>query len=240
MEQNPIAPAEAAPKPELPDRYVAYFFDDIHMQLGDLLNARKAAAHHLDTALDPKTSAGVFTTSGRTTQVFTNDVAKLHDALNRIQPWTSINDKTECLQISYYIADYLIRREVSLTPFGANAASQLASEMLAEADNCLHHPPSTPGAPSPASRYLWTTANNVLLYGQEETGSGLTVLRDLITKMSALPGSRTIVLVSPGFIVSVAQRTNEKRHFRQSDSRPCGDQQSGYSRRVHASSIIQL
>jgi VWFA-related protein len=200
------APAETAPKPELPDRYVAYFFDDIHMQPGDLLDARKAAAHHLDTAFDSSTRAGVFTTSGRTTQGFTNDVAKLQDALNRIQPWTSINDKMECLQISYYIADYLINREVSLSPFGINTGSRLAVEMANEADACLHHPTN----PSDATlRYLWTTAHNVLIYGQEETSSGLSVLRDLITKMSTLPGGRTIVLASPGFIMGAEHRTNE-------------------------------
>ena len=143
--------------------------------------------------------------------MFTNDAAELHDALNRIQPWTSLGyDKNECLQIGYYIADYLIRREVSLTPFGINPASQLASELLAEADNCLQHPKPSPET---ALRYLWTTAHNVLLYGQEETGSGLTVLRDLIARMSALPGSRTIVLVSPGFILSMEQRTNENDIF---------------------------
>ena len=195
----------AAPKPELPDRYVAYFFDDIHMQAGDLLQARRAASHHLDTALDAGMRAGVFTTSGRTTQGFTNDVAKLHDALNRIQPWTSINDKTECLQISYYIADVLINREVSLSPFGINPSSRLAVEMANEADACLHHPE----VPDAALRYLWTTAHNVLIYGQEETSSGLSVLRDLITKMSTLPGGRTIVLVSPGFIMAAEHRTNE-------------------------------
>jgi hypothetical protein len=154
--------AEAA-KPELPDRYVAYFFDDIHMQPGDLLNARQAANHHLDTALDPNTRAGVFTTSGRFTQVFTNDVAKLHDALNRIQPWTSINDKMECLQISYYIADYLINQEHSLSPFGLAAsssqsqASPLAQELLTEAKACSQNPTSD----GPA-RYLWTTGRHIV------------------------------------------------------------------------------
>jgi VWFA-related protein len=200
---------KAASKPELPDRYVAYFFDDIHMQSGDLLQARQAANHHLDTALDAGARAGVFTTSGRTTQGFTNDVAKLHDAVNRIQPWTSINDKTECLQISYYLADYLINKEQSLTPFGINRGSQLAAVLLGEADGCLHHPVDK----SLPLRYLWTTANTSLLYGMEETQSGLTVLRDLITKMSALPGSRTIVLVSPGFIMSAEHRTNENDIF---------------------------
>ena len=216
-----------ASRPELPDRYVAYFFDDIHMQPGDLLQARQAASHHLDTALDSKTSAGVFTTRGRTTQDFTNDVAKLHDALNRIHPWTSISDKSACLYVSYYVADYLIRQENSLTPSSINPASQLAAAMYAEAKACsLAQPPpkvgptisnSSVNPPSsvddPALDLLWQTASNALIYGQEETNSALTVLRDLIFKMSALPGSRTAVLVSPGFILSADDRTSENDIF---------------------------
>ncbi len=199
------AASKTTSKPELPDRYVAYLFDDIHMQSGDLLQARQAANNHLDRALDAGMRAGVFTTSGRITQGFTDDVAKLHDAVNRIQPWTSPNDKTECLQISYYLADYLVNKELSLSPFGINKGSRLAVAMLAEADGCLHHPDDH----SLPMRYLWQVANTALQYGLEETRGGLTVLRDLIAKMSALPGSRTIVLVSPGFIMSAEHRTNE-------------------------------
>lgn len=198
------AASKTTSKPELPDRYVAYLFDDIHMQSGDLLQARQAANNHLDRALDAVMRAGVFTTSGRITQGFTDDVAKLHDAVNRIQPWTSPNDKTECLQISYYLADYLVNKELSLSPFGINKGSR-AVAMLAEADGCLHHPDDH----SLPMRYLWQVANTALQYGLEETRGGLTVLRDLIAKMSALPGSRTIVLVSPGFIMSAEHRTNE-------------------------------
>jgi VWFA-related protein len=201
-----VAPSPAtASKPELPDRYVAYFFDDIHMQPGDLLNARRAASHHLDQAQDPNLRAGVFTTSGRTTQGFTNDVQKLHDALNRIQPWTSINDKSECLQISYYLADYVVNKEMSLSPFGITGSSQIAAVLLGEADGCLHHPDDR----SLPLRYLWQTASTALQYGKEETASGLAVLRDLITRMSALPGSRTIVMVSPGFIMGEDHRISE-------------------------------
>jgi len=196
---------ETTSKPVLPDRYVAYFFDDIHMQPGDLLNARQAANHHLDQALDPNTRAGVFTTSGRTTQGFTNDVAKLHAALNRIQPWTPVIDKTECLQISYYLADLLINQEHSLHAWGFERSSLLAAEVVGEADGCLHHPEDR----SLPLRYAWSTASTSLMYGAEETTSGLMVLGDLINKMSALPGSRTMVMVSPGFILTNDHRSNE-------------------------------
>ncbi len=78
--------------------------------------------------------------------------------MNRIQPWTSRNDKTECLQISYYLADYLINKELSLSPFGFNKSSRLAATMSAEADGCLHHPDA-----KSSLRYLWQTAGVVPL-----------------------------------------------------------------------------
>jgi VWFA-related protein len=197
----------AASKPELPDRYVAYMFDDIHMRTSDLLQARQAANHHLDKALDPNTRAGVFTTSGRTTQGFTNDAAKLHSAVDRIQPWTPAIDKTECLQISYYMADILINQEHSLHSWGIDKNSLLAQEVVGEAADCLHHPLD----PTLPLRYAWQIAHTSLLFGMDETASGLTVLRDLITKMSALPGGRTIVMVSPGFILTSDHRPDEDR-----------------------------
>jgi VWFA-related protein len=201
------APAEAVSKPELPDRYVAYFFDDIHMQPGDLLNARQAANHHLDKELDAGMRAGVFTTSGRTTQGFTNDIAKLHDAVNRIQPWVSAIDKQECLKISYYLADVLINQEHSLQPSRINPSSTLAAAVYGQASHCLS--PLDPPPPPLVISYAWQTASRSLQFGMSETISGLTVLMDLIGKMSALPGSRTIVMVSPGFVIAAERRTNE-------------------------------
>ena len=200
-------PSAAASKPELPDRYVAYFFDDIHMQPGDLLNARQAANKHLDHALDAGMRAGVFTTSGRTTQGFTNDIAKLHDAVNRIQPWVSAIDKQECLKISYYLADVLINQEHSLQPSRINPNSTLAAAVYGEASHCLS--PLDPPPPPLVISYAWQTASRSLQFGMSETMSGLTVLTDLIDKMSALPGSRTFVMVSPGFVIAAEHRTSE-------------------------------
>lgn len=204
----PAPPAEEAPsQPTLPDRYVAYLFDDVHMEAGDLLQARLAANRHLDSALDAGMRAGIFTTSGRTTLSFTNDLAKLHQTVNKIQPWSSVHDKSECLQISYYLADILINGGL-LRLDGIDTKSNLAQEVLMEAANCTMNPTQDPSLPL---RYLWQTTNAALTYGMEETQSGLTVFKDLAGKMSTLPGSRTIVLVSPGFILTGDQRLDESQ-----------------------------
>ncbi len=76
-------------KPALPERYVAYLVDDIHLQRSDLLQTHKAMNRHLDEALEPNTRAAIFTTSGRMMADFTDDRAKLHKAVDSILPWTS-------------------------------------------------------------------------------------------------------------------------------------------------------
>jgi VWFA-related protein len=129
-------------KPVLPSRYIAYLFDDINTKPGDLLQGRQAANRQLERTLDPNTRAGIFTTSGRTTQDFTSDAAKLHAAINRIQPWSRGPDsQQDCPLISYYMADVLINKEQSLSPGRGDSqvgsGSQNFLAVLAETLACV-------------------------------------------------------------------------------------------------------
>lgn len=76
-------PAAAAPVAE---RFVAYVFDDLNLNAGDLLQMREAMKRHLDTSLDATTRAALFTTSNEELLDFTDDRAKLHDSLDRLKP----------------------------------------------------------------------------------------------------------------------------------------------------------
>src|SRR5258708_10147844 len=42
---------EDKPAADLPDRFIAYLFDDVHMKFGDLAHARDAPGRHIHTAL---------------------------------------------------------------------------------------------------------------------------------------------------------------------------------------------
>ena len=79
-------PAPISSPPVLPERYVAYLVDDVHLDSGDLLNTRQAMHRHLDESLEPTSRAAIFTTSGMALADFTADREKLHDAVNRLQP----------------------------------------------------------------------------------------------------------------------------------------------------------
>ena len=213
LEAEAAVPVPPPAKPELPERYVAYFFDDIHLNPGDLLQMRRAANRHLDRGFDSKTRAGVFTTSGRFTQDFTSDIEKLHAALDRIQPWTTLRDAgpgcPPASVMSYYVADTLIEKENSLGPGRVDLNSTLAREVYNITDDCLHHPKE----PELVISTMWLTGSLALRYGEQETTTAFFTLGDLIRSMSVLLGSRTVVLSSPGFIVGNDQRLMENDIF---------------------------
>src|SRR5690349_6691264 len=105
--------AETAPgasaAPVAPEGYVAYLFDDVHLAFGDLVRVRDATDRHL-SSLESTDRAAIFSTSGQTTLDFTDDRAKLHETLLRLQPrpiTSTPKAGAECPDISYYMADLI-------------------------------------------------------------------------------------------------------------------------------------
>ena len=105
---RPRHPEQSGASLVLPKRYIAYLFDDIHLEFGDLAQVRNAADRHFQTLL-PTDRAAIFTTSGQTQLDFTDDRAKLHETLNRILPRSLIAETgtTECPNVTYYMADQI-------------------------------------------------------------------------------------------------------------------------------------
>jgi VWFA-related protein len=227
----PNVPREKAPAPTsspsiLPERYVAYLVDDVHLDSGDLLNARQAMHRHLDTALDPASRAAIITTSGLVLSGFTQDREKLHNAVNRLQPYTSgIDRQMGCPYISHYMADLWINKELYLNGHlftdpqlamiissGTDAALTAA---YGEAQVCGACPPGKdqftglPICVEETLTLLRSAARDALAFGDHETSLGLGALRDVVRKLSVMPGNRNLVLVSPGFLLTMNHRTDE-------------------------------
>ena len=107
------ATANTQNAPVAPERFVAYMFDDVHLEFGDLARVREAAERHFAT-LRPTDRAAIFTTSGITNLDFTDDRAKLHEALLRLQPRPiSRSVAVDCPDISYYQADLIVNKNDS-------------------------------------------------------------------------------------------------------------------------------
>jgi len=69
----------------VPERFVAYLFDDVHLAFGDLVRVRDAALRHIAT-LKPSDRAAIYTMSGQQQVDFTDDQERLRDALMRLRP----------------------------------------------------------------------------------------------------------------------------------------------------------
>lgn len=123
----------SAPKPgnamDVPERFIAYFFDDVSIGLTDLTRVREAAGWQAG-ALQPGDRAAIFTSSCHTMVDFTNDRTKLEEAVRQLQ-------------------------------FGAPRLCRVSRVDVLQVE----------------------------------------VLKNIVRRMSTLPGKRKIVLVSPGFWV---------------------------------------
>jgi VWFA-related protein len=198
-------PAGAPKTAAIATRFVAWLFDDMHISAGDLLQARQAATKELGESLEPGTRAGIFTTSGRNTVEFTDDHDALVKGMNGILPSPTLDaGSPDCPDISYYQADLMMNKH---DPQATQAAQ---AEWLA----C--NPPPSQATPAQAQQYAAQSGPIVMQYaqraydiGDRDTRVTLDTLQTVVKRMSRLPGSRTVVLASPGFFLSIDHRQLE-------------------------------
>jgi VWFA-related protein len=184
------------------NRFVAWVFDDLHIAFEDLARAREAADKKLQ-ALEPGTRAAIFTTSGRTTLDFTDDRDAFHQTLLKIRPNPTNpgGGIANCPDIQYYQADLIVNKN--------DPQALQAGEAEYVSGN-----PSPPGqsvaqAMAQAEPIVRATAFSALSFGDRDTRLSLDILKGLVRRMGALPGSRSIVLISPGFFLTLDHRSDE-------------------------------
>ena len=186
----------AAPAAVLPERFVAYLFDDVHVGINDLAMARDSADRHMKKSLGPKTRAAIFTTSGQTMLDFTDDRDKLHETLFRLQPHPIAEDLThhDCPDLTYFWADDIRSH---------NDQGALGMAIL-DAESC-----SGSASSSDAALLVRPAVARVIARHEHEAGVSLGVVRGLVQRMSVMPGQRTMVLASPGFLTLIGSKEAE-------------------------------
>ncbi len=168
-----------------PVRYVAYLFDDIHTSFEDLASARDAARHRVN-AMRSEDRIAIVTTSGQVFQDFTPDRGKLDQALQNLRPHP-IKHGNLCPPISPYMADLIVNQD-------DREALGLATR---DAMNCAFA-----GMPMSdrAEQIAKSVAFEVLSASNAEGQPVMGGLRNLVQQMGHMPGSRSIVMISPGFL----------------------------------------
>ena len=184
VERPDLLPAAAREPEAIPEHFVAYVFDDVHTQIGDLMRVRAAAVKHMEEALDPSTRIAVFTISGQTRIDFTDDLDAVLETLNKIRRWSADEAGNGCpAYFNYYWADLIINKG---DPQALDAAAQ-------EVKTCMMLDDET------AQRVTRSLSIAKIAQGQRESRLGLGSLSDVVHRMAAMPGSRTVVYVSSGF-----------------------------------------
>jgi VWFA-related protein len=206
----------------IPDHFTAWLFDDLHMSSAELVYTREAAKRQLDAGPHTLDRAAIFTTSGLTMQEFTSDPDKLHAALAAIGTGRASAERnmaqTACPQVDYYMADRLINKEFqdawvlamqdaiscfNLAPsqYPSCTASNVAGGVI-----CLAVDVNNPDV---AQNYVRSAARAALLAGDRDAAAALNMMRNVVARMTSMPGQRSIVLISPGFLVVDDRREEE-------------------------------
>src|SRR5580700_5502553 len=206
---NPQAkPAGPAAQP-IAGHFIMWLFDDMHLSSGDLAQTREPAKRVLKESFAPGTRAAIYTTSGHTSVDFTDDVDKLNATLDQIKPWPTLpKDLKPCPDLSFYQTDRMINgNDPDALAVAENDLRGCPDAMEA---STAGGPPGQ-GGPDPAkmASLARMDALKELATGFQDTRNTLLVLKGLVRRMSAMPGSRNIVLVSPGFYLITDHRTDE-------------------------------
>lgn len=181
----------AQPPPNLPQRFVSLFFDDIHLAMTDAVNVRAAATKILD-AMGPTDRIAIHTSSGQVTQDFTGDQALLKRGLIQITP-RALNSNEgfhDCPEITYYQADLIQNRN-------DQQALDVATE---DALQCAFGGDETKR--SMAASMARSASLRAIAAGDTSTEYAYQHLYDALRRLSAMPGQRKMVFISPGFILS--------------------------------------
>jgi VWFA-related protein len=191
-------PDSSAERREIATRFVLYLFDDVHLNASDLTRVREATIRHFEAALDRGTRAAIRTTSGRVQLDFTDNQAQLRETLLRIQPQiTRMIDA--CPALSHYVADRI------QNVLDRRALDSATEETLRcpEFQAMLADPNADPAVVrEQAEAAAKTAALRTSSLGQSDARLALEALRNAILRLGSMPGSRGLVLLSPGFIAN--------------------------------------
>ena len=195
---EPAALPSASPQAaNVPERFIVFLFDDMHLSASDLSQSQKAATEILAGSLTETDMAAVVSMSGHINSGLTRDRTQLQEAIMKLQPQGLYRASgQECPDIDYYHADLIENKHNS-------AALEAAID---EMFSC------SPGLQMRdiAERMVESAATRTVAMGEQDVRVTLSSLREFVHRMSALPGQHTLILVSPGFLLLTPESRAEE------------------------------
>lgn len=195
------------------NRFILFLFDDRHLSAPDLAIARNAAVKILDEPLGAGVYADVLSLMG-VNSGFTRDRATLQAAIGKLSLHQNNQHLAqECPDVDYYAADRIVN--------GHDAVEFQVAVMKAKA--CTHIQIYQPAGSSGGNIYegmdnptdtfqrmAAAAAAHALAAGDEDARQTLLAIETVVRAMTKLPGQRTMILVSPGFLSASPDALNFK------------------------------
>jgi VWFA-related protein len=169
-------------------RFMALYFDDVNSEFESLAHTRDAAEHFLKTSVQPGDRVALYTSSGQKQLDFTADLAQIHQALLDLRPRPIVGKDTSCGAIPPYEAYLIVDRQDPV------AIAVAADEIL----NCEFQGDTKylTQAQSLAQGY----AIRAQSYSEMEATAALRGIELIVRHLSSLPGQRSLIIVSDGFL----------------------------------------
>jgi VWFA-related protein len=209
--KQPEASPQPPSSPSLPGKFIALYFDDLNTSESDLVYARDAVDHYLATNFQPQDRVAIFTPQKMVSD-FTSDPKQIHDSLSTIHAnlralgVASIN----CPNLSDYQA-------LQITGNPVNQDSDAWKVALSEAARCgvsggggqdvsnRGSQSNVRAAPNSSDQQLATglvlqVAWNITNQVEALARSDLQQIENVVKYISQMPGQRSVVLISSGFL----------------------------------------
>ena len=195
LEKDPPEVSEgtktANPGAAIATRFIAYLFDDLHSNFQELSLSRDAAGRQLASGFQPTDRIAIYSTSGQTMLDFTDDQPKLQATLLRLQPRGHTQTRTgDCPILTYYLADQIENK----------SDTRALETAVQETYSCAGLDPDKTPVSVPQGM-VHASARREMALGDDQSRMALRVLANVIRRISAMPGQRSVILASPGFLL---------------------------------------
>ncbi|MGO8788838.1 MAG: VWA domain-containing protein [Terriglobia bacterium] len=190
---------EASPAVATARRFVALYFDDVNTPFENLSRTRAAADHYLTKSMQTGDRIALFTSSGQKQVDFTDDLAKLRQALLDLRPRPIIEQDRTCPWIPPYEADLIVNKSdpaaiaVAIDEYTTCNAPPAATAQQAQMNLSL------------AQNQVQNLAMQSLEKGEVQSRAALRGIESIVRILTAFPGQRSMVIVSGGFLTETLQ-----------------------------------
>src|SRR6201996_2486283 len=219
--ENGTAPAAPPPSitmldtaPKMPQRFIAFLFDDMHFEPAELLRIKIVATKILGQTVGDSDMAAVVTTSG-TSSGLTRDHSVLEGAVEKISPRALYHsDLRACPPIDVFQADLIVNHH-NMQAMDAAKEAYTTCAHSGGSENSMSGNNGQMGGltvgEDEAARMVRAAASQVLELNDRDVAVTLSTVKEFVRRMGKLPGQqRTVILVSPGFLTVTPNATREK------------------------------